>query len=576
VSLRSKRQLFRFLYGIALAGMILPLVLGMQRTGSAHAQQAAAFPNPIYLPLVFRGFLPSSYQTLSVNKSGAGSGTITSNPTGIDCGLTCSASFSYGSSVTLSAAASPGSIFGGWSGGGCSGTGACTVIMSSAQSVSAAFNPSGLQILTVIKSGTGSGTVTSNPAGIDCGLTCSASFNYGTSVILSAAAGSGSIFGGWSGGGCSGTGACTVIMSSAQSVSAAFNPSGLQILTVIKSGTGSGTVTSNPAGIDCGSTCSVSFNYGTSVTLSAVASTGSSFSGWSGGGCAGTGTCIISMDTAKSVTATFGLNLYELRVGKSGLGSGTITSSPIGMDCGSTCFYSFPYNTVVTLTATPSYPSVFTGWNEGVCSGTGTCQITMSSNQQVVAGFSIPCSGIANCDFESGRNGQWIEYSAQSYDIIYLCSDPSSCNDVSPHSGVYLGWLGGAINETSYLQQQVSIPSSASFLTYWQWIESDDYCGFNYDYVEILINGTSVGKYDLCTGTSTVEWVPHSIDLSNYVGQSVTLQIRVTTDDTNISNFFIDDVNLLASPLTLGTIRGVSPEKASKVTHGKNRVGTPR
>ncbi len=359
-----------------------------------------------------------------------------------------------------------------------------------------------------------------------------------------------------------------------------FPPSLTQILTITKSGSGSGTVSSSPAGINCGTTCSAAFDSNTSVTLSAVASSNSNFGGWSGGGCSGSGPCVVTMNAAMSVTASFNLNVFELRVGMSGFGSGTVTSSPAGIDCGATCFYSFPYNTVVTLTATPTPPSVFAGWNEGVCSGTGTCQVTMNSIQQVVANFNIPCSGIANCDFESGSNGQWTEYSANGFNIIYLCSDSSLCNNITPHSGVYLAWLGGADNETSYLQQQVLVATSTPILTYWQRIESDDFCGsdygLNYDYVQVFINGTQVDKYDLCTTTSTVDWVSHNVDLTNYVGQSVTLQIRVTTDDTNISNLFLDDVNLMMSGLTVGINHGVTPKPESTLTHGKNRAGMQR
>src|SRR5688500_20328505 len=65
--------------------------------------------------------------TLQVTKNGAGSGTVTSNPSGISCGTTCSRSFSGGTTVTLSAVPASGSVFGGWSGGGCTGTGSCTV-----------------------------------------------------------------------------------------------------------------------------------------------------------------------------------------------------------------------------------------------------------------------------------------------------------------------------------------------------------------------------------------------------------------------------------------------------------------
>ena len=81
----------------------------------------------------------------------------------------------------------------------------------------------GTYILSITNNGTGSGVVSSNPAGINCGLTCSASFNSGPSVVLTATANPGSIFAGWSGGGCSGTGTCAVILNEAVSVTATFN-----------------------------------------------------------------------------------------------------------------------------------------------------------------------------------------------------------------------------------------------------------------------------------------------------------------------------------------------------------------
>jgi hypothetical protein len=79
-------------------------------------------------------------------------------------------------------------------------------------------------------------------------------------------------------------------------------------LTVGKTGTGSGTVASAPAGINCGLDCAESFAAGTVVTLTAVPATGSSFSGWSGGGCTGTSPCVVTGNTAMTVTAGFGLN----------------------------------------------------------------------------------------------------------------------------------------------------------------------------------------------------------------------------------------------------------------------------
>jgi hypothetical protein len=75
-------------------------------------------------------------------------------------------------------------------------------------------------------------------------------------------------------------------------------------LSVTKAGAGGGTVTSSPAGINCGSTCTVHYSSGTSVTLTAAAASGSTFTGWSGA-CTGTGICTVSMTAARSVTAAF-------------------------------------------------------------------------------------------------------------------------------------------------------------------------------------------------------------------------------------------------------------------------------
>ena len=77
-------------------------------------------------------------------------------------------------------------------------------------------------------------------------------------------------------------------------------------LTVQRSG--NGTVTSNPSGITCGTggtACSAIFNKDSSVTLTATADSGSIFTGWSGGGCSGTGTCVINLTENTVVTATF-------------------------------------------------------------------------------------------------------------------------------------------------------------------------------------------------------------------------------------------------------------------------------
>jgi hypothetical protein len=238
--------------------------------------------------------------------------------------------------------------------------------------------------LALTKGGDGAGAVTSTPAGIDCGSTCLYDFDPGTSVALTAMPAAGSTFSGWSGD-CSGTGTCQLTMSTDHSATAVFTLAP-KTLGVQKAGAGSGTVTSNPAGIDCGSSCSHDFAPSTSVTLTATAATGSTFTGWSGA-CSGNGSCTLTMSENRSATATFALIPFSLAVDKVGSGGGAIVSSPAGIDCGSTCSHDFDYGTSVTLTATASSGSNFSGWS-GACSGSGTCTLTMDQNRAATATFS--------------------------------------------------------------------------------------------------------------------------------------------------------------------------------------------
>ncbi len=163
---------------------------------------------------------PPTY-ALTVTKAGTGGGTVTSNPVGISCGTDCMESYTSGAVVALTATPFAGSLFAGWSGHSDCLDG--TVSMTAARSCTATFNASGGYTLTVSKAGTGSGTVTSSPAGINCGADCSEVYGAGTVVSLTAGAASGSTFAGWSGDADCSDGMVT--MSVARSCSATFNSS---------------------------------------------------------------------------------------------------------------------------------------------------------------------------------------------------------------------------------------------------------------------------------------------------------------------------------------------------------------
>jgi hypothetical protein len=264
----------------------------------------------------------------------------------------------------------------------------------------------------------GSGTVTSTPAGINCGSDCSESYMSGTIVTLNATAAAGFVFASWSGNSDCIDGLLT--MDASKTCTATFNaaPQAFTLnVSVVKAmnsaGIGNGTVTSSVAGINCGSDCSESYNSGTVVVLSAIPAAGSVFSGWSGSGCS---TGSVTMNGNRTCTVTFNAvvaQTFGLSVNKTGTGNGTVTSSPAGINCGSDCSESYPSGTVVVLSAIPAAGSVFSGWSGNGCS-TGSMNMNASRSCMAVfrrAGQQISRIGIFRPSiggwyFDNG-NGTW-------------------------------------------------------------------------------------------------------------------------------------------------------------------------
>ncbi len=344
---------------------------------------------------------PTQNLQLTVNLAGSGSGTVTSNPTGITCTTPanqCSASFATGATVTLTAAPATGSNFVAWLGCDSVAGAICTVKMSSARAVTVTFTNS--VPLTVTRNGNGAGSVTSTPAGINCSPStnqCLATFPPGTQVSLIAAAAAGSVFGGWSG--CDQVAGlnCAVLLSGApRSVTATFVK--LVSLTVASNGTGTGTVTSNPTGINCGpaaNQCTAVFPSGSQAKLTAIPSPGSNFGGWSGcDNVTGTVCTVIFGSAARTATVTFvkGRAVFGvISVIRVGTGTGTITSNPPGLFCapasGNPCTGTFTTGTQVTLTATPTIFSDFGGWSGcGKVSGL-SCTVTLTSSRMLSVAF---------------------------------------------------------------------------------------------------------------------------------------------------------------------------------------------
>jgi trimeric autotransporter adhesin len=268
--------------------------------------------------------------------------------------------------------------------------------------------------ISVSKNGSGSGTVTSDAPGpnaspINCGSSCTGYFKEGFTVTLSASPDSGSTFSGW-GGACGGTGSCSVTIPLPAdvltiNVSATFTAPPKYLLTVANAGAGKGTVQSTPTGINCPGACANGFVAGTSVVLTATPDAISVFASWAGA-CSGTQpTCTVTVDQAKSVTATFDQKPFTVSVSRTGTGAGTVTSSPAGIACGTTCSADLAGN--VQLTATPTAGSAFTGWG-GACSGTGACALTMDAAKEVEARFADTAAPLVKARPGAGKRGKTV------------------------------------------------------------------------------------------------------------------------------------------------------------------------
>jgi hypothetical protein len=329
---------------------------------------------------------------LTVTKAGTGNGLVSADTgTFTWIGNTGTAVYTeYGIAVTLTAAASEGSTFSGWSGEECAGTGTCTVSMTAARNVTAIFTPSSTYSLTVTRAGTGGGIVSASTGTLTwTGNTGTVAYpDYGTQVILTAIASPESTFTGWSGA-CSGTGSCTVIMTEARSVTAAFMYDSY-LLTVARAGTGSGLVSADAGTIAwLGNTgTAVYTDYGMPVTLAATASEGSTFAGWSGEECTGTGTCTVIMTAARSVSATFTIYTYPLAVTKNGKGTGVVTVNIGTLTwAGKTGTAIYNYNTQVVVTATADPGSIFEGWTNCEIVSGNQCTLSMTAAQAVSVTF---------------------------------------------------------------------------------------------------------------------------------------------------------------------------------------------
>ena len=243
--------------------------------------------------------------TLKIAKTGNGSGEVTA--TGIDCGTDCEQQYPNGTMVTLNAVGDFTSKFVGWSGDCLAiGTHTCQTTVDASKTVAANFTKVKIYTLTLSKTGTGDGMVSSSVMpGIKCGDVCSLSYKEGSVVFLNAAEDATSEFKGWTGD-CLGIGShtCKTTMNNNVTVTANFEKVQMYTLTIKNAGDGSGVVTKD--GVECRTECKETVKKDTEFTLKGTADSGSELENFSGD-CLGIGAgiCRVTMDGDKTITFSF-------------------------------------------------------------------------------------------------------------------------------------------------------------------------------------------------------------------------------------------------------------------------------
>ena len=331
-------------------------------------------------------------KVLSYVRGGTGNGTVTLSLAGdrVSCADSCSKTYVKDAVVTLTAVASAGSTFSGWS-DDCSGSTECTVTMSASRRVTAIFssNTATTQLLTYRAQGTGKGNVSFSSVGTsdNCTADCVAEFSPDATVRLKATAQAGSVFRGW-GEACKGKGSCVVKMSAARTVTAVFDSLPIMMITYEKKGSGSGKVFLSTSGgrTECTGSCQRSFGPRAKVTLSAEADPNSRFKGWSGA-CKGPRRCKLTLMGPANVTAEFeALPVHPLALTVGGSGTVTFSGNSGLSACTASCAHTVTGGTLVTMTAAPAPGFRFEGWGND-CGGRRSCKLRFNAAKTVSATF---------------------------------------------------------------------------------------------------------------------------------------------------------------------------------------------
>ncbi len=317
-------------------------------------------------------------------------------------------------------------------------------------------------------------------------------YEEGEQIDITAIADPNYIFIGWSGD-CSGTDECQLEMTSDKSVHAGFE---LQEWDLTISSDEGGTTTP-VEGIH-------HYEHGESVAVTASASEGYEFIGWSGD-CLGHEECELTMTSDKSVHAGFELERYNLTITSEGEGT---TVPPEGV-------HIYPRGESVTIEALPDHGHEFVGWSDD-CSGTGSCELLMTSDKRATANFWDRYLYRNGDEYELMTGGWTLTHAGfgteKRHDHFYCRTEGTGVDsgfvmtntvDFSGVSTIYVDWSSegnNSVNHRNHLVLRDETTQVVTFLTstnHPRRVDSFDVSSYNGEYrveVRARITGNGSGE----------------------------------------------------------------------------------
>ena len=343
--------------------------------------------------------------------------TLTTSIIGTCCQVNVSpnqASYRYGDTVTLTAIPASNWAFSNWMGDLSGNANPATITMNGNKNVMANFVQKTFT-LGISYSGSGSGQILSNNTSTN---------HYGDVIQVTAVPSAGSSFSGWSGDLTGNSNPAYITLNANKAIMGSFTKNQYGVITNI---VGGGYVTLSPN--------QSTFDYGTSVQLTAIPNAGWTFSGWSGDLSGNTNPTSISITANKAITATFTQNQYVVVLGASGQGNPVVSPSQS----------SYTYGSVVQMFANPVVGWTFSSWSSN------TPNIVIANPSQASTSATIDGNGMLTATYTQNTYGLTVNVSpAQGGSMVadksgpYHFGDVVTLTELASNGYSFSGWSGDA------------------------------------------------------------------------------------------------------------------------------------